>query len=269
MKSSIEVVPSKTLSGRDEFTSEVKETVAKRVSYLCSNPDCRASTIGPKMDEAKPQNVGTASHITAAAPGGPRYNPALSSSERKHYRNAIWLCRTCGTMVDNDYHRYPVELLQGWKRQSEEAAQNALGKPTIPTVSPLSRSSRMVEAAQSLSELTVCLWNELYSFVANNFDTTPNDEWRQLRRSINDFADAISVHEWLFSTTVINAARDVHDFYSETLCSISKSNAHRSYDNRMTTTGAEIRGIASNKFVEEDPALRTKLTDALRVDLRS
>lgn len=269
MKSSIQVVPAKALSGRDEFKSGVREIVARRVSYLCSNPDCRASTIGPQMDEAKSQNVGTASHITAAAPGGPRYNPALSSPERKHYQDAIWLCRTCGTIVDNDYHRYSVELLQEWKRQSEEAAQNVLGKPAIPTVSPLIRNSRMVEAAQSLSELTVSLWNELYSFIANNFDITPNDEWRQLRRGIGDFADTISIYEWLFSTTVIDVARDVHDFYLETLCSISNSNAHRSYDSRMTMTGAEIRGVASAKFVEEGPALRTKLTASLRADSRS
>jgi len=32
---------------RDDFTEEVKRTLAARVGYFCSNPDCRAQPTGP------------------------------------------------------------------------------------------------------------------------------------------------------------------------------------------------------------------------------
>lgn len=266
MQSLVGVTSAKVSIVRDEFTEDVRRQVALRVSYLCSNPDCRASTTGPKTDEPRSQCVGTASHITAAAPGGPRYDPALSSPERKHYRNAIWLCNICGRIIDNDYSHYSVDLLQEWKRQAEKAANDALGKPRPPIASSSDKYPATVEAAQNLSKMAVSLWNELYSFIANNFDITPNDEWRQLRRGISDFADLISTYEWLFSTIVIDVAREVCDFYLETLFEVSKSNAHRSYDNKMTTAGAEIRRIASAEFVQRGPILKTKLAVALRVD---
>ena len=56
---------------RDEFDTKVKEALAKRVGVKCSNPDCRKPTSGPS-DESnlKHTNIGVASHICAAAPGG-------------------------------------------------------------------------------------------------------------------------------------------------------------------------------------------------------
>jgi hypothetical protein len=69
---------------RDDFTEEVKRILAARVGNACSNPDCRALTSGPQSDSAKALNVGVAAHITAASEGGQRYNPALSSEERRH-----------------------------------------------------------------------------------------------------------------------------------------------------------------------------------------
>src|SRR5579871_1727431 len=56
---------------RDDFSEEVKRTLAARVNYFCSNPDCRAQTTGPQVDPSKVLNVGVAAHITAASDGGP------------------------------------------------------------------------------------------------------------------------------------------------------------------------------------------------------
>jgi hypothetical protein len=111
---------------RDDFPLPIKEVLAKRVSSRCSNPACRKPTSGPQEDSAKAVNIGVAAHITSAAEGGPRYNAALSGEERKAAPNGIWLCQSCGKLVDNDDVRYTVEMLQRWKTISETAALRAL-----------------------------------------------------------------------------------------------------------------------------------------------
>src|ERR1044071_8555018 len=113
---------------RDDFTEDVKRAVAARVGYGCSSPTCRAPTSGPQVDSSKSLNVGVASHITAASPGGPRYDPALTPEERRHADNAIWLCQTCGKLVDNDKLRFTEEELRRWKREAEGEALLRVGK---------------------------------------------------------------------------------------------------------------------------------------------
>ena len=113
---------------RDDFTEEVKRTLAARVNNFCSNPDCRAQTTGPQEDPTKVVNVGVAGHITAASPGGPRYNPALSPEERRHSDNGIWLCQNCAKLVDSDVSGFQEKLLRAWKTIAEERARNSIGK---------------------------------------------------------------------------------------------------------------------------------------------
>jgi len=111
---------------RDEFPKSVIEMLGKRVGLRCSNPSCRKLTSGPHSDQAKALNVGVAGHITAASFTGPRYDPSLTPEQRCSIENGIWLCQTCGKLVDNDAARYPVSLLQDWRRQAEEAALNCV-----------------------------------------------------------------------------------------------------------------------------------------------
>src|SRR5215475_4993322 len=117
---------------RDDFTVATKETLAKRVGYRCSRPGCGRSTTGPQVDSEKSINVGVACHITAASPGGPRYDPALTSEERSGPDNGIWLCQTCGKLVDNDSSRYTAETLREWKLLAELAALQDLETPESP-----------------------------------------------------------------------------------------------------------------------------------------
>jgi len=113
---------------RDDFPEDVKRIVAARVGNRCSNPDCRALTSGPQIDPTKALNVGVAAHITAAAPGGPRYDPNLTPEERRHPDNAIWLCQNCAKLVDNDPAHFTVYLLGKWKAEAEKAACEQIGK---------------------------------------------------------------------------------------------------------------------------------------------
>jgi hypothetical protein len=111
---------------RDDFSLSVKDVLAKRVGFRCSNPAGRKATSGPQDDPAKSINIGVAAHVTAASPDGPRYDPALSSDVRQDVTNGIWLCQDCAKLVDNDENRYSVEVLQRWKAISESAALRAL-----------------------------------------------------------------------------------------------------------------------------------------------
>jgi hypothetical protein len=98
------------------------------VNYRCSKPECGAPTSGPQVDPSKALNVGVAAHITAASPTGPRYNPALTPEERKHLNNAIWLCRTCGKLADNDKARFTDSEIREWKQAAETEALARIGR---------------------------------------------------------------------------------------------------------------------------------------------
>lgn len=117
------------MSNRDNFTKTTIDIMAKRVGYLCSNPDCRKHTIGPNENPEKATSIGIASHITAASPEGPRYDELLSEEMRTHIDNGIWLCSNCASLIDKDSKRFTVSLLQQWKRDAEnELLEHLLGK---------------------------------------------------------------------------------------------------------------------------------------------
>lgn len=77
-------------------------------------------------------NLGVASHITAASPGGPRYDAAMSPADRKAAGNGIWLCQSCGKLIDSDVQGHPVDLLQEWKKTATQRALAALAGGQAP-----------------------------------------------------------------------------------------------------------------------------------------
>jgi len=115
---------------RDDFPRAVVETLAKRVGNRCSNPGCRKLTSGPHTEGEKVLNVGVAAHVTAASPGGPRYDSSLTPEERKGIGNGIWLCQSCAKLVDNDEARYTRELLVRWKLDAEQEALREIESPS-------------------------------------------------------------------------------------------------------------------------------------------
>jgi hypothetical protein len=114
---------------RDDFPSGVKNRIARRVNYRCSNPDCRAQTSGPSRASYGPISVGVAAHITAASTRGPRFDSNLKSDDRSSDENGIWLCQTCAKLVDSDEARFTVPLLREWKRAAEAETGEQIGKP--------------------------------------------------------------------------------------------------------------------------------------------
>lgn len=115
---------------RDEFDSKTVEALAKRASYICSNPDCRALTICPSdVDTEKYLYIGKAAHITAAALNGPRYDHILTPEQRQSIENGIFLCSNCADMIDkNQGIDFPTPQIKEWKSKHESWARSNLNK---------------------------------------------------------------------------------------------------------------------------------------------
>jgi hypothetical protein len=62
-------------------------------------------TSGPDGDGGV-TNIGVAAHISAASPGGARYDEALTSEVRSDITNGIWLCQTHAKLIDDDELTY-------------------------------------------------------------------------------------------------------------------------------------------------------------------
>lgn len=119
------------MSERDDFRKPTIRQLADQVRNTCSNPDCRAPTMGPDSSGEKTVNIGVAAHITAAAPGGKRYDPNLTSEQRRHISNGIHLCFSCSKLIDSDEQQFTVEELNSWKRGALSEALEAIVSPTF------------------------------------------------------------------------------------------------------------------------------------------
>ena len=111
---------------RDDFAEKIKDVLAKRVAFYCSNPECRMLTLGPNLSGDGTVNIGVAAHITAASKGGPRYEESLSVDQRRALENGVWLCQSCAKLIDSDVNKYTVGLLNRWKKDAEMNAAKFL-----------------------------------------------------------------------------------------------------------------------------------------------
>ncbi len=117
---------------RDEFTEKTRLQIAKQAGWLCSDPSCRASTIGATSDGEGVINGGTASHICAAAPGGPCYDPNMTREERRSASNGLWMCKRHGSSVDSHDPKFTVELLRQWKAQAQKDSRQRVLYNDVP-----------------------------------------------------------------------------------------------------------------------------------------
>lgn len=113
-------------TNRDDFSAKTIEILAKRVTYICSNPECGKITVGPNSDKNKATNVGVAAHIKAAAPKGKRYDPLMTPAERSDISNGIWLCQSCSKLIDTDENKYTVDILKSWKEIAERKSEKGI-----------------------------------------------------------------------------------------------------------------------------------------------
>jgi hypothetical protein len=113
---------------RDDFALAVKRKLAARAGHLCSNAECRAPTSGPQLVPGEAVSVGVACHISAAAPGGPRFDDGKTRAARSSIENGIWLCQTCAKLIDSDEQRYTEDVLRHWKSLAEREAHRRIGK---------------------------------------------------------------------------------------------------------------------------------------------
>lgn len=120
------------MTGRDEFKRKVVLGLANRAGHRCSNPDCRRETSGPDSTAEGSINIGVAAHITAAAAGGPRFDPSLKPDQRSAAANGIWLCQSCAKLIDSDEIRFTKKLLLCWKSSAETLAKSRLQSPERP-----------------------------------------------------------------------------------------------------------------------------------------
>ena len=115
---------------RDEFTSATKRKLAERVAWRCSYPGCGTNTVGPhSRDEDRSINNGIAAHIHGAAPHAPRYVSVMTTEDRRHISNGIWMCRDHGNLIDADFEEYSPDTLRAWKRAAERRAAESLRFP--------------------------------------------------------------------------------------------------------------------------------------------
>jgi hypothetical protein len=126
-------------NNRDDFNPRIIENLAKRASYICSNPDCRSLTLCPsETDSEKYIYVGRAAHITAASADGPRYDSSLTTEQRSSIENGIFLCSNCADMIDkNKGLDFPVDLLKKWKKEHEKWVSKNLNKSVNSLISTI------------------------------------------------------------------------------------------------------------------------------------
>lgn len=114
---------------RDNFSRATITEIAKGVAYRCSNPECRRATVGANAAQTGTLIIGVAAHICGASPGGPRHDPRQTPEERRSKENGIWLCQSCGRLVDVDPGKFTVEQLQKWKHAAQASAFRDLVAP--------------------------------------------------------------------------------------------------------------------------------------------
>lgn len=104
---------------------QYKPSTVRRLDILsgniCAEPTCENKLIARDGESI----VSKICHIEAASDKGPRFNKDMSDDERRHFDNLILLCDECHTIIDNKNNedKYPVALLQAWKKEHENKLQ--------------------------------------------------------------------------------------------------------------------------------------------------
>ena len=116
---------------RDDFLTSTVQKLRDRAGNVCSFPGCYVNTHGAASTGAGTVGIGVACHITAASPGGPRYDANLNKAERSNIDNGIWMCQTHSKLIDADDSAYSIETLKEWKKTAENRSNEQLNKKSF------------------------------------------------------------------------------------------------------------------------------------------
>lgn len=149
---------------RDDFDSKTIDALAKRASYVCSNPACRALTICPSdIDIEKYLYIGKAAHITSAAIKGPRYDITFTQEQRRSIENGIFLCATCADMIDkNNGADFSVVQLRQWKSQHESWVRSNLNRSVSSLLSTTNSERPIIDICRRGISVTEVEKEKLY-----------------------------------------------------------------------------------------------------------
>lgn len=86
--------------------------VAKKRIALLANNKCMFPDCGIDMSIDSGIKIGEICHIHAYGPGGPRYNPNLSSDEVFAFENLIFLCPKHHHEIDSNPEKYTSNWLK-------------------------------------------------------------------------------------------------------------------------------------------------------------
>jgi hypothetical protein len=92
-------------------------------------------------------SMGTASHICAAASGGPRYDGNMSPEQRRSVTNGIWMCRNHGTTIDSTDPKFTTEVLRTWKKEAEAESRLRVLNGSMPLGSVMGHTTADLFAA--------------------------------------------------------------------------------------------------------------------------
>jgi hypothetical protein len=121
---------------REPSSRPQEKIVAMRSGNACAYPGCGLPlVVDAQHDEDLAKPVGKFAHIAAASVGGPRYDSAMTSAQRRSADNLILLCATHHDVVDSQLHQHTAEFLLTAKAQHEAAVargvRHALGEVTF------------------------------------------------------------------------------------------------------------------------------------------
>lgn len=137
------------MSGID-FSRSVRNALAHRAAYVCTNPECRSMTLTLSGDDPGKVSYRGRAVAICGHEGGPRHDAAMNGNQRKAIDNAIFLCVKCAELTSrNKGTHYPVALLREWKEQHKRWVRTNLNLRAEEPV-----QLRLVQAAALRSENT-------------------------------------------------------------------------------------------------------------------
>lgn len=106
-------------------TAAMKIILAKRSGNRCARPSCQVVLAQPS-EAGSALSIGEAAHISGARPSSARHDPKMTSQERNHVDNLLYLCRNCHAIIDRDVESYSIERLRRIKAEHEANVQAAM-----------------------------------------------------------------------------------------------------------------------------------------------